>query len=126
MTNHILDHFEERLSLDGMALAKGKFQNKVDNMQLIPIDVIKNVLNMAPRKRIPAVVKRIVKMLEEDLLYTMSQAPEYFKLRAVLQMNCFPFDIDYATLSEFCSEQESDKQVLKMDDDNLNELPCDF
>lgn len=63
--------------------------------------MLKNVLNMIPRKRTCSIVKKLVTILEEDIEVCMKEWPIYFQLRALLEVNSFPFDVDYLTLDEF-------------------------
>ena len=63
--------------------------------------MLKNVLNMIPRKRIPSIVKKLVAILEDDIEVCLKEWPIYFQLRALLECNSFPFDVDYLSLDEF-------------------------
>lgn len=71
------------------------------NFYLMPIDIFKNILNMVPRKHTPSIVKKLQNILEHDLETCLAEWPHYFELRAQLEVNAFPFDVDYPTLDIF-------------------------
>ena len=91
-----------RISVNG-ALSSAKTISP-KNLYLLPLDVFKNVLNMIPRKRIPIVVKKLIEILEKDIEACLQDWPIYFQLRALLEVNAFPFDVDYLTMDVFNEE----------------------
>lgn len=70
----------------------------VDSRHLLSIELLKNVLNLVSRKRRPFVVSRFIDIILNELEATMQQEPAYFKLRSELEINAFPFDVDYLTM----------------------------
>lgn len=70
----------------------------VDTRHLLSIDMLKNVLNLVSRKRRPFVVSKFTDLIINELQQTVQLDPDYFKLRSELEVNAFPFDIDYLTL----------------------------
>ena len=95
----ILTNVFSRMSITGIQ-SKNKF-NAPNDFYLLPLDVFRNVLNMIPRKRIPSIVKKLVTILEEDMQVCLQEWPIYFQLRALFEINAFPFDVDYLTLDVF-------------------------
>ena len=96
------------------------------DLSLLPLDVLKNVLNMIPRKRTPSIVKKLVSILQDDIAVCMKEWPIYFQLRALLEVNAFPFDVDYLTLDEF--NEDTQKALLgpAITANGLHLLPADF
>lgn len=81
---------------------------------------------MVPRKRTPFIVKKLVQILEDDIAVCMKEWPIYFQLRACLEVNAFPFDVDYLSLDEF--NEDSQKALLgpAMTANGQHLLPADF
>ena len=93
-----------RLSVTGVTnsgVSVSESSAAIKKFYLLPLDVLKNVLNMIPRKRTPSVVKKLMNLLENDMEACLSEYSDYFQLRAVLGVNGFPFDVDYLTLDVF-------------------------
>ena len=70
----------------------------VDQRHLLSIDVLKNVLNLVSRKRRPFVVSKFTDLIYNEWEVLIQQESAYFKLRSILEINAFPFDIDYMLL----------------------------
>ena len=70
-------------------------------MKFLPLDVLKNVLNMVPKKRVGRVVKKFLAIFYKDMNDVLQAEPLYFKLRSLLDSNSFPFDMDYQSLPMF-------------------------
>lgn len=95
----ILTNVFSRISVTG--IQKNLSSTAPNNFYLLPLDVFKNVLNMVPRKRIPSIVKKLQTILEEDIEVCLQEWPIYFQLRALFEINAFPFDVDYLSLDVF-------------------------
>jgi hypothetical protein len=63
--------------------------------------MLRNVLNLVSRKRRPFVVSKFIDMISNELEPTLAAEAAYFKLRSELEINAFPFDVDYASLDQF-------------------------
>ena len=77
----------------------------VDMRHLLSIDVLKNILNLVSRKRRPFVVSKFMDLINYELEDILQQDSDYFKLRSELEINAFPFDIDYLSLDQFNPEE---------------------
>lgn len=53
------------------------------------------------RKRRPFVVSKFTELIFNELEQAQLRDPDYYKLRSELEINAFPFDIDYLTLDQF-------------------------
>lgn len=71
-------------------------------------------------------VNKLIKILEEDIKACMQEWPIYFQLRALLEVNSFPFDVDYLTLDEF--NEDTQKALLgpSPTSNGTHLLPSDF
>lgn len=68
-----------RLSLTGLPSGEKDASGvAVKSFYLLPLDILRNVLNMIPRKRTPSVVKKLVTLLENDMEACLSEWPDYF------------------------------------------------
>ena len=90
--------------------------------EVLPLDVLQNILDMVPKKRTSSVVQRILQILHSGLQAVSEKEPNYFKLRSLLGVNAFPFDVDYLSLSPIMAAQDGKPG----DGTNLEHLPCDF
>jgi len=95
-------------------------------MYLLPLDVLKNVLNLVPRKRTPSIVKQLVHILERDIEVCLAEWPIYFQLRALLEVNAFPFDVDYQALDAFNETAQRALLGTQPNSDGQHLLPADF
>jgi hypothetical protein len=62
------------------------------------IDLLKNILNLVSRKRRPFVVSKFIELINTELEKVIYSDPMYFILRSELEINAFPFDVDYLSL----------------------------
>ena len=97
--DNILSNVFNRISVTG--IYKGSKLDASSSLYLLPLDILKNILNMIPRKRTPSIVNKLIGILENDIEVCMKEWPIYFQLRAILEVNAFPFDVDYLTLDVF-------------------------
>lgn len=84
------------------------------------------MLNIIPRKRTCSIVKKLVTILEEDIEACMKEWPIYFQLRALLEVNSFPFDVDYLTLDEFNEEAQRALLGPAITANTMHLLPSNF
>ena len=100
MTDKILDYTFDRLTVSGFT--NSEFQdNSPNNIKFFPLDVLKNVLNMVNRRSSRKVVQKFLTIFDEGMNELLKSQPFYFRLRSLLEINSFPFDMDYLALKEF-------------------------
>jgi hypothetical protein len=99
-TEKILDFTFERLTVSGFPDSV-KQDTSPYHLKLLPLDVLKNVLNIVPKRSTRRVVQKFLTIFDEGMSELLKSQPFYFKLRSVLEINSFPFDTDYLALKEF-------------------------
>jgi hypothetical protein len=63
-------------------MKKDESGKKPHKLSLFPLDVLKNVLNMVPRRRSRQIVQKFLTIFDEDMSELLKTQPFYFKLRS--------------------------------------------